>query len=179
MNRADGYEAMTALAYEIVSSHGVLPGVLNVNKGVTLAHTALGGAPGQTDPDECFFWGRYAVRRFPGVVFDLEGGNPCPVRITEVPLVDASGTITWTPRLLDTRRNSSGGPRRSCTTRCSTSLRPAVCAISTSTVCRWAASLKPLSRGRMAKTFPVTTMRVVEQKNRTARFQPHGRSTAE
>jgi hypothetical protein len=100
--RSDGYEAMVVLLDEIAAQHGALPGTKNVNKGTTLAHTALAGLLGETDPNEAFLWGRFAMRRFSHVPLDLTGADPCPLPIKELPLVDGSGTAPWTSRLLNT-----------------------------------------------------------------------------
>lgn len=101
-NREEGYQSMVALLHEIVSDGGVLPAVMSTNKRPGLAHTPLARLLGLNDSREAFFWGRYAMRRFTDVPLDLEGGNPCPLPISELTLVDGSGSVSWTPRLLDT-----------------------------------------------------------------------------
>ena len=93
---------MIALLDEVVREHGVLPATLNTNKNPTLAHSALARLLGLHDADEAYLWGRYAMRRFAGFPLDLEGGNPCPLPISELLLVDGSGSEAWIPRLLNT-----------------------------------------------------------------------------
>lgn len=100
--RDEGYQSMVALLHEVVSEHGVLPATLNMNKNPTLAHTALARMLGLYDPDEAYLWGRYAMRRFTDTPLDLEGGNPCPIPISELPLADGGGSVTWIARLLYT-----------------------------------------------------------------------------
>ena len=100
--RTEGYEAMTALLHEIVNDTGVLPGVTSGGgKSVGLPSVTLAKLLGQTDSDESYFWGRYALRRFPNVQMDLEGGNPCPLPLATFDKVDGSGPTTWAPRLMD------------------------------------------------------------------------------
>ena len=101
--REDGYEAMVSLLDEIRASHRVLPACLNQSGQPTLAHAPLARLLGEADSDEAFLWGRYAMRRFRDVPLHLEGGNPCPLPIRELPRADGPGTITWTARLLDVR----------------------------------------------------------------------------
>jgi hypothetical protein len=100
VTREQGYQSMVSLMHELVGENGCLPGILNTNKKVTLAHSALGRLLGQDDADEAYLWGRFAMRRFADVPLELFGGNPCPLPIREFPLVDGSGNCTWTERLL-------------------------------------------------------------------------------
>lgn len=101
-SRDEGYQAMVALLHEIVGDRGVLPAVMSSNKKPGLAHTPLARLLGLDDSREAFFWGRFAMRRFTDATLDLEGGNPCPLPISELPLADDSGSVTWIPRLLNT-----------------------------------------------------------------------------
>lgn len=100
--REEGYASMVALLHEIAGDCGVLPAVMSTSKKPGLAHTPLARLLGLDDSSEAFFWGRYAMRRFADVPLDLEGGNPCPLPISELPLADGSGSVTWIPRLLNT-----------------------------------------------------------------------------
>ena len=103
VSREQGYQAMVGLLHEIAGTRNCLPATLNINKGVSLAHTALGHLLGQSDADECYLWGRYALRRFADVTLDLHGGNPCPLPIREFDLVDGTGSQSWAQRLLYTK----------------------------------------------------------------------------
>ncbi|MCL5052532.1 hypothetical protein [Ferrimicrobium acidiphilum] len=102
-SRDDGYSAMVALLDEVVTQRGVLPGVYNTHGDITLAHGPLATLLGEHDSDEAYLWGRYAMRRFQNVDLDLEGGDPCPLPIKQLPLIDGSGVISWTARLLNSR----------------------------------------------------------------------------
>lgn len=99
--RDEGYEAMVDLLDELSASRGVLPGVINARGNTTLAHSCLAGLLGLQNADEAYLWGRYALRRFRDVPLDLEGGNPCPLPIGELPLICGTGRIAWVPRLLN------------------------------------------------------------------------------
>jgi hypothetical protein len=103
-SRDDGYSAMVALLDEVVNQCGVLPGVYNTHGDITLAHGPLATLLGEHDSDEAYLWGRFAMRRFQNVDLDLEGGDPCPLPIKQLPLIDGSGVISWTARLLNNRR---------------------------------------------------------------------------
>ncbi|MFE7330761.1 hypothetical protein ACFU8W_38635 [Streptomyces sp. NPDC057565] len=102
LGKEEGYAAMTNLLYEVKEDTGALPG-RRKNGRVALAHQALGLLLGCPDADEAFFWGRFAMRRFSPDDLDVDGGNPCPLPITELPLRSGEGAAPWTRRLLPTR----------------------------------------------------------------------------
>ena len=89
--REEGYQEMVDLLHRLDGSSGVLPGSRNIYGNVTLAHAALGRLLGQTDPDEAYLWGRFALRRFPDTPLDLHGGDPCPLPISCLPVTSGEG----------------------------------------------------------------------------------------
>lgn len=93
------YEAMLDLLCQVAADHdGVLPGVRNINGGLTLAHGALGRLIGQKDADEAYLAGRWAMRQLGDQVTLSEDLSPCPVPLTKVDT--PGGPLTWTRRLL-------------------------------------------------------------------------------
>ena len=100
-SREEGYEAMVGVLHEIAATQGVLPANRNTGGNLTLAHAALGRYIGLHNADEAYLWGRFAMRRFGDVPLALDGGNPCPLPITELPNLTTGGTTRWIPRLLN------------------------------------------------------------------------------
>jgi hypothetical protein len=99
LNSADLREAMLDLCGEMAKrSGGVLPGVRNVNGGLTLAHSTLGRLLGCYDPDDAFLAGRWAMSQLRGSATLSEDFSPCPVPVSELPSV--AGRLAWAPRLL-------------------------------------------------------------------------------
>lgn len=93
------YDAMLDMLCRIAEEHnGVLPGVRNVNGGLTLAHGAIGRLIGENDANEAYLAGRWAMRQLGDQVTLSEDLSPCPVALTTVET--SAGPQTWTRRLL-------------------------------------------------------------------------------
>lgn len=96
------YDAMLDLLCRIAEDHdGILPGVRNLNGGLTLAHGALGRLIGENDADEAYLAGRWAMRQLGNEVTLSEDLSPCPVELTTI--ATPTGPRTWTRRLLPVR----------------------------------------------------------------------------
>lgn len=93
------YDAMLDLLCRVAAdNNGALPGIRNINGGLTLAHGALGRLIGEFDADEAFLAGRWAMRQLRDQVTLSENLSPCPVELTQIDTPD--GPRTWTRRLL-------------------------------------------------------------------------------
>ena len=93
------YDAMLDLLCRIAAdNNGDVPGVRNINGGLTLAHGALGRLIGEFDAVEAFLAGRWAMRHLGDQVTLSEDLSPCPVELTTIDT--PAGLQTWTRRLL-------------------------------------------------------------------------------
>lgn len=102
MSQAGLYDDMLNLLCNIAESHhGALPGVRNLNGGLTLAHGALGRLLGQSDADEAYLAGRWAMRQLGDAVTLSEDVTPCPVTLATFDT--PAGPQTWTRRLLPSK----------------------------------------------------------------------------